>query len=68
MPHTKTSNHESETMLGIGKIARKVFGTPNDRKVKATRPLIEKINALEPEYEAKSESLRFDFLRPLTWV
>ncbi len=38
-------------MLGIGKLAKKVFGTPNDRKVKATRPLVEKINALEPEYE-----------------
>ncbi|MFW2544261.1 preprotein translocase subunit SecA [Primorskyibacter sp. 2E107] len=35
----------------LGKIARKVFGTPNDRKVKATRPLVEKINALEPEFE-----------------
>ena len=39
-------------MLGIGTIARKVFGTPNDRKIKATRPLVEKINALEPEFQA----------------
>ncbi|MEP1767307.1 MAG: preprotein translocase subunit SecA [Sulfitobacter sp.] len=38
-------------MLGLGKIAKKVFGTPNDRKIKAIRPLIEKINALEPEFE-----------------
>ena len=38
-------------MLGLGKVARKVFGTPNDRKVKATRPLVEKINALEAEFE-----------------
>ncbi len=42
-------------MLGLGTIAKKVFGTPNDRKVKATRPLIEKINALEPEFEALSD-------------
>ncbi len=35
----------------LGKLARKVFGTPNDRKVKSTRPLVEKINALEPEFE-----------------
>ena len=35
----------------FGKVARKIFGTPNDRKVKATRPLVEKINALEPEFE-----------------
>ncbi|MCP4823258.1 MAG: preprotein translocase subunit SecA [Shimia sp.] len=38
-------------MLGFGKIAKKVFGTPNDRKVKATRPIVEKINALEAEFE-----------------
>nr|WP_216671302.1 preprotein translocase subunit SecA [Mangrovicoccus sp. HB161399] len=37
--------------MGIGTIAKKVFGTPNDRKVKATRPLVAKINALEPEFE-----------------
>ncbi|SMX46895.1 preprotein translocase subunit SecA [Actibacterium lipolyticum] len=42
-------------MLGIGTLAKKVFGTPNDRKVKATRPLVEKINALEPEFEALSD-------------
>ena len=44
-----------EKMLGIGSFARKVFGTPNDRKIKATRPLIEKINALEPDFEALSD-------------
>lgn len=38
-------------MLGLGKITKKVFGSPNDRKIKAVRPLIEKINALEPEFE-----------------
>ena len=38
-------------MLGIGTLAKKVFGTPNDRKIKATRPLVEKINALESEFE-----------------
>ena len=38
-------------MLGLGKITKKIFGTPNDRKVKATRPIVEKINALEPEFE-----------------
>ncbi|MCF2906080.1 preprotein translocase subunit SecA [Octadecabacter sp. CECT 8868] len=42
-------------MLGLGTLSKKVFGTPNDRKVKATRPLIEKINALEPEFEALSD-------------
>ncbi|MCW9043209.1 MAG: preprotein translocase subunit SecA [Pseudopelagicola sp.] len=42
-------------MLGIGKLAKKVFGTPNDRKIKATRPLVEKINALEPDFEKLSD-------------
>ena len=42
-------------MLGIGTVARKIFGTPNDRKIKATRPLVEQINALEPEFEALSD-------------
>ena len=43
-------------MLGIGTIAKKVFGTPNDRKIKATRPLIDQINALEPEFEKLSDA------------
>ncbi|WP_417740788.1 preprotein translocase subunit SecA [Salipiger sp.] len=43
-------------MLGIGTLARKVFGTPNDRKIKATRPLVAKINALEPEFEALDDA------------
>ena len=42
-------------MLGMGKIAKKVFGTPNDRKVKATRPIVQKINDLEPEFEKLSD-------------
>ncbi|MBT0957650.1 preprotein translocase subunit SecA [Alphaproteobacteria bacterium KMM 3653] len=42
-------------MLGLGKVARKVFGTANDRKIKSTRALVEKINALEPEFEALSD-------------
>ena len=42
-------------MLGFGTLARKVFGTANDRKIKATRPLVEKINALEPDFEKLSD-------------
>ena len=42
-------------MLGLGSVARKVFGTPNDRKVKAVRPLVAQINALEPEMQALSD-------------
>jgi len=43
-------------MLGFGTIAKKVFGTANDRKIKATRPIVERINALEPEFEKLSDS------------
>ncbi|MFV0384137.1 preprotein translocase subunit SecA, partial [Paracoccus sp. (in: a-proteobacteria)] len=42
-------------MLGIGTLAKKVFGTPNDRKVKSTRPLIAQINALEDQFKALSD-------------
>jgi preprotein translocase subunit SecA len=42
-------------MLGLGTLAKKVFGTPNDRKIKSVRPLIDKINALEPEFQALSD-------------
>jgi protein translocase subunit secA len=37
-------------MLGIGTLAKKVFGSSNDRKVKSVRPLVTKINALEEEF------------------
>ncbi len=43
-------------MLGIGTVAKRIFGTPNDRKVKAARPLVDKINALEPDFEALSDA------------
>ena len=43
-------------MLGFGTIAKKVFGTPNDRKIKATRPLVEAINALEPQFQALDDA------------
>ena len=42
-------------MLGIGTLSKKVFGTPNDRKVKSERKTVERINALEPEFEALSD-------------
>ncbi|MBT8417383.1 MAG: preprotein translocase subunit SecA, partial [Silicimonas sp.] len=42
-------------MLGFGTIAKKVFGTTNDRRVKAMQPVVDQINALEPEFEALSD-------------
>ncbi len=42
-------------MLGFGALTRKVFGTPNDRKVKSVDPLVAKINALEPQFAALTD-------------
>ncbi|TCO73480.1 preprotein translocase subunit SecA [Rhodovulum euryhalinum] len=42
-------------MLGIGTVSRKVFGTKNDRMVKKVRPLVARINELEPEFKALSD-------------
>ena len=39
-------------MLGI---AKKIFGTENDRKLKKLRPLVESINALEPQFEKMTD-------------
>ncbi len=36
-------------MLGLGIIAKKIFGSSNDRKIKAYAPRVRDINALEPE-------------------
>ena len=36
-------------MLGV---AKKLFGTENDRKLKKLRPIVNHINSLEPEFEA----------------
>lgn len=42
-------------MLGMGKLAKKLFGTANDRYVKSLAPRINAINALEPEISALSD-------------
>ncbi|MGB0927072.1 MAG: preprotein translocase subunit SecA [Pikeienuella sp.] len=39
-------------MLGLGGLAKKVFGTPNDRIVKGAQKIVDQINALEPSMEA----------------
>jgi len=43
-------------MLGLNTLAKKIFGTPNDRAVKAVLPLVNQINALEDEFAALSEA------------
>ena len=43
----------------IGAVARKLFGSSNDRRIRAYRPRVDDINALEKELEALSdEALR----------
>jgi len=42
-------------MAGLGALARKIFGSANDRKVKSFRTTVEQINALEPELQALSD-------------
>lgn len=43
-------------MVSLGGLARKIFGSSNDRRVKATRPRVEAINALENEMRALSDA------------
>ncbi|SMO83181.1 preprotein translocase subunit SecA [Paracoccus laeviglucosivorans] len=52
-------------MLGIGNLAKLVFGTPNDRKVKSVRPLVAQINALEEKFRAMSDAEQIDKTREL---
>ena len=39
----------------IGGLLKKIFGTKNDREVKALTKIVDQINALEPEYEKLSD-------------
>ncbi|MDX8533829.1 preprotein translocase subunit SecA [Mesorhizobium sp. VK25A] len=43
-------------MVSLGGLARKVFGSSNDRRVKSTRPRVEAINAMENEMRALSDT------------
>ncbi|MCY0148666.1 preprotein translocase subunit SecA [Hoeflea sp. G2-23] len=43
-------------MVKIGAIARKMFGSSNDRRIRAYNPRIAAINALEPEISALSDA------------
>ena len=43
----------------LGNLAKKIFGSANDRRLKTYRPAVAAINALEPELAALSdEALR----------
>ena len=43
-------------MVSLGVIARKIFGSSNDRRIKGTRPRVEAINAMENELQALSDA------------
>ncbi len=42
-------------MVSLGGLARKIFGSSNDRRVKSMRPRVEAINAMENELAALSD-------------
>ena len=43
-------------MLGFGVISKKLFGSVNDKKIKQSKPLVEKINNLEEKFKAFSDN------------
>jgi preprotein translocase subunit SecA len=42
-------------MVGLGALARKLFGSSNDRRIKGYAPRVAAINALEPELQALTD-------------
>lgn len=42
-------------MVGLGALARKIFGSANDRRIKTLKPTVDAISALEPEMEALTD-------------
>ncbi len=43
-------------MLGFGSLARSIFGTTNDRKIKAAQGTVDAVKALEPALEAMPDA------------
>src|SRR5690349_17424527 len=42
-------------MVSVGGLAKKIFGSSNERRVKSLRPQVEAINAMEKEMQALSD-------------
>ena len=38
------------------RLIKKVFGTKHDRQIKKVRPMVEQINALEPEFQKLTDT------------
>jgi preprotein translocase subunit SecA len=43
------------SMFAVGTLLKKVFGTRNERLIRKMLPLVERINALEPEFDGLSD-------------
>ena len=50
-------------MASVAEIARKIFGSKNERELKRIRPLVDRINQLEPTYERMSDDEIRDLAR-----
>jgi preprotein translocase subunit SecA len=58
-PVAADRNRKDHAMVSLGGLARKIFGSANDRRLKSLRPKVDAVNALESEMEALSdEALR----------
>src|SRR5689334_8827518 len=58
-PHCQDAEQLRISLLMFAGLARKMFGSANDRRIKSYRPRVDEINALEKELEALSdEALR----------
>jgi preprotein translocase subunit SecA len=43
-------------MVSFGVLARKLFGSSNERRIRGMRPRVDAINALEPELQALTDA------------
>jgi preprotein translocase subunit SecA len=55
VPDPALKEQEAFTMLKLGGLAKMIFGSSNDRRMKALRPIVAKISSLEPEMAALSD-------------
>jgi preprotein translocase subunit SecA len=51
--------------LGLNEVARRIFGSKNERELKRLRPLVEQVNRLEPDFERRSEAELESFIAQL---
>jgi preprotein translocase subunit SecA len=54
-PHRRRCGNEKDPSSMLGGLARKMFGSANERRIKAYRPRVDEINALEKELEALTD-------------